>query len=741
MQLPDQFILYRKRFDSARQKWQKFPVARTQNGWEAVDAHDPVFWMDRATAEASRHHADGIAFVISENDPWFFIDLDNCLNADSTWKPEAEAIFLSFAGAYGEVSLSGTGLHILGQCDKSKLQDRRNKWDGWAEFYIKERFVALSDNGLSVIGGGEFSHVNWTNQLLHTVPQREHLGELPSGVDERYTGPQGDDELLEMALASEGGAGAAFGAKATFAQLWTADKEVLGKIYPAYDGHGDFDHSSADAALMAHLAFWTGRDMPRMDRMFRRSALMRDKYDKRTDYRTETIQKAARLCKNVYDFQKPEKKDITLSEQYLSAPEQLQHFEGCVYVRDEHRVLVPDGALLRAEQFNATYGGHIFQVMPDSTRPTKKAFEAFTENACQEFPKARCAEYRPGDPFGEIKDNKVNAYVDPQVPSQPGDVTRFLALLAAQHPDERDRTIILSWMAALIQNPGIKIRWAWVNQGVEGNGKSFFGEVLKYCVGENYWHEPRASQLGEKFNQFIVGKRLIYCDEIHMRDRMEILDDLKTQITSTHIEIRGMQKDKYMAQNFANFYMCTNYRDAVIKSKNDRRYFITFAAQQEHEDLALHGLTEDWFTDLFNWADNGGYANILHFLENFQIPDEFNAAKTCQRAPESSSTERAIELSRPMTEATVIDAIEAGVQGFRDGWISSHAVKELWIEENVRFGPRTMQQTLEKLGFIKWGRSARVIMAEGGTKPTIYCRTDLKNEPVEQFLSAQGYHG
>ena len=47
----------------------------------------------------------------------------------------------------------------------------------------------------------------------------------------------------------------------------------LSQKYPAFDGAGGFDHSSADAALMSHLAFWTGKDMPRMDRLFRRSAL------------------------------------------------------------------------------------------------------------------------------------------------------------------------------------------------------------------------------------------------------------------------------------------------------------------------------------------------------------------------------------------------------------------------------------------------------------------------------------
>ena len=47
-------------------------------------------------------------------------------------------------------------------------------------------------------------------------------------------------------------------------------------------------HSEADAALCAMLAFWCGGDIEQMDRLFRQSALMRDKWE-RDDYRTARL--------------------------------------------------------------------------------------------------------------------------------------------------------------------------------------------------------------------------------------------------------------------------------------------------------------------------------------------------------------------------------------------------------------------------------------------------------------------
>ncbi|MDU9002764.1 phage NrS-1 polymerase family protein [Sedimentitalea todarodis] len=261
------------------------------------NAHAPANHTDFATASTSQY---GVAFDVRAEDGLFFLDMDKCRDDAGNWTAKATAIFTSFNGAWGEVSQSGKGLHIMGRCDPSRLADRRNKWDGWLEFYTDGRFVAFGGAGWAPIGGEARPDQDWTDQLLKLVPARKHRGELPRGVDDRYTGNWTDEKLIERMFAASGGAGAAFGLKATVRDLWDAKADILGRLYPAFDGKGDFDHSSADAALMAHLAFWTGKDMPRMDQLFRRSALMREKYEKRADYRRDTIQNAARLCEEVY---------------------------------------------------------------------------------------------------------------------------------------------------------------------------------------------------------------------------------------------------------------------------------------------------------------------------------------------------------------------------------------------------------------------------------------------------------
>ena len=76
-----------------------------------------------------------------------------------------------------------------------------------------------------------------------------------------------DQELLQRAKYASNGE--------RFSRLWAGDASDYGN-----------DHSRADIALCRMLAFWTGGDSERMDRLFRQSGLMREKWDRRTGDKT-----------------------------------------------------------------------------------------------------------------------------------------------------------------------------------------------------------------------------------------------------------------------------------------------------------------------------------------------------------------------------------------------------------------------------------------------------------------------
>jgi len=68
--------------------------------------------------------------------------------------------------------------------------------------------------------------------------------------------------------------------------LKSAHAEEIGRLLrgdtSAYGG----DDSAADLALCNHLAFWTGKDPQAIDRIFRKSGLMRPKWDEKRGAQT-----------------------------------------------------------------------------------------------------------------------------------------------------------------------------------------------------------------------------------------------------------------------------------------------------------------------------------------------------------------------------------------------------------------------------------------------------------------------
>lgn len=728
------------------------------------DPHDPSWWMTAEQCEATinAHPNDDLraGVVLSDNDPYFLLDLDDCHDGND-WTAGAKQIIESFPTAAVEVSISGRGLHILGQCNGAILGERRNKFNLYGvecEFYHTKRFIALGHGFQGTVD------LDWTAHLQNILPVREvvtHLA-ITDQTDPEWSGPEDDDELIALMLQSRGSAAQMFGEKATVEDLWTGKVEALSRHYPSVSGD-TFDRSSADGALMAHLAFWTGKNTARMDRLFRRSALMRPKYEKHGnyDYAGNTISGAVANTRNVYKQSvksAPQQvvslpaETVTEDQSTSLAPEgfgeimsiedQSTFFGGCTYITRDHAVLTSKGFLLKPAQFKTVYGGHCFLMSADGSRPSYNAFEAFTENRVTRFPKVYRTRFKPALPFGSrVGSDGVNCYIPPVIDTRAGDVTPVLDLLAKILPNERDRQILLSWMSALVQYPGVKFLWSPVLQGTKGNGKSIWGAILTYCVGEQYTWEPKPKKLDAQFNAFLHKRLFIHVDEMSMFGKYEMLDTLKDYISGMTQEVEKKGVDAEMDPDYcANWLFSCNPKDAVIKERDDRRLAVFFTAQQSREDMLRDGMLEGgYFPRLWNWLRNeGGFAMMRHFLMNYQIQPEFNPAEGCFLAPETSSTDEAVSASYGAAEQHILEAVESETPGFKGGWLSTAKVTELLKDNGIKRSPRKVSIMLEGMGYTFRCRATRLLMHEGNAKPRLYA-TPSVDGTLEDYETAQGY--
>ena len=281
--------------------------------WDTAAGHemsalDPANWIDRQTA-TSRAGGDIHVGVVLPSEPsgQFLVDLDGCLDpATGVTAPWAQAILDAFPGCWQEISHNGKGFHIMGRCDPARVDDLRNKWtpDGAtknaAEFYYKGRFVALGK------GGKGDANIDWTDTLLRVVPVREpaQSGVVDADLSEPpadYTGPEDDDALIDLMRFDKVRKGGEMSLGILAADFFADHETLRARIHalggkdPSKPAPWDFDGSSLDMALMNHLAYYTGGDVPRMERLHARSLMgQRDKAQKRPGYVREAATKAAR---------------------------------------------------------------------------------------------------------------------------------------------------------------------------------------------------------------------------------------------------------------------------------------------------------------------------------------------------------------------------------------------------------------------------------------------------------------
>lgn len=733
------------------------------------DAHDSNLWgsaqtmLDSASALGDGY---GVGFVFTKNDPFFFLDLDSCLNPDgASWSEIAMRVMGQLPGAAVEVSQSGRGLHIFGSY--SQLPDHSCKniqLD--LELYTSGRFVALT--GLNTIGSVSTDCTSQLNSVIDCYfkpKENAQLTEWTTEPCEGWYGIDDDDKLLKLMLRTKS-AGATFSNRASFSDLWKKNEDALAKAFP--DSDRTFDESSADAALAQHLAFWTGKNCERIRSFMLRSGLNREKWG-REDYLPRTIKRAVAMQKTVAgEGKKPletphgrlgcdPNPKVLSGYQYLGASQQIEHFKGCTYVQDIHKVFTPSGALLKPDQFNAMFGGYVFALDDMGDKVTRKAWEAFTESQMVRWPKAECITFRPELEPGSLIEREgrvlVNTYVEVKTKRIKGDATPFLNHLEKVLPNKKDQTILLSYMSACVQHKGVKFQWTPLLQGVEGNGKTLFTFCVAEALGKRYTHLPKAKNIDADFNSWLMGRLFIGVEDVYVADlKKEVIETLKPMITGSDQEIQQKGVDQITVNICCNFMLNSNHKDAIRKTRNDRRFCVFYTAQQNAADLERDGMHGDYFPKLYHWLKHeNGYAIVNELFHTYDIPVEYNPAKACHRAPETSSTNEAINASLGGVEQEIMEAIDEDRTGFARGWVSSMALDRLLqtMRATRMIPPNKRRDLLISLGYdwhpsLKNGRVNNAIAIDGG-KPRLFIKDghihkNLKtvSEVVKAYEDAQG---
>lgn len=230
---------------------------------------EPTQWVDFQTARQSLQvgAVDGLGFVFTDSDPIVGVDLDDCRNpVTGELSPLAHDITTTL-DSYAEVSPSGLGVHVLAEGDLPGNRRRR----GSLEVYDDARFFTVTGRHLDHTpqtlcdSSDELARIHEQYLAVHdTTDQRDEQGSVPDSLDSDEIGDVNGSEDAVAAVVARA-RNAVNGAK--FEALWRGDTSG----YPS--------HSEADMALACLLAYWTNQNPDLVDACFRKSALMRKKWD------------------------------------------------------------------------------------------------------------------------------------------------------------------------------------------------------------------------------------------------------------------------------------------------------------------------------------------------------------------------------------------------------------------------------------------------------------------------------
>ena len=249
-----QWVLWCAEWDSKRQQYKKVPYSyaghhaksTSSDTWTIFDAINTIYEQNDGY--------DGIGFVLSENDDYIVLDIDDAIDENGQINSDLALDMTEIT--YCEKSPSGTGLHCF---FKGELPSERKKkrTDLDIELYDAKRFMTVTGESI-----GQSEMCDNQSILDNLVERYFKVEELQNTItyDPTHKSELLDTDVINIMLKSK-------------------HKEKISDLLNGnYEKHFE-SPSEAVQSLLHYLAFYTGKDKQQMERIFTDYNNLTDKWD------------------------------------------------------------------------------------------------------------------------------------------------------------------------------------------------------------------------------------------------------------------------------------------------------------------------------------------------------------------------------------------------------------------------------------------------------------------------------
>jgi len=435
----------------------------------------------------------GIGFVLLP--PYIGVDFDH-IRDPTTGTIERKALDeIRLLDSYSELSPSGTGVHII---VRGSLPDDGKK-AGDREVYTKGRYFTVTGMHLE----GTPLTINENQGAIETLWQRWFPALIPTMQDRKEIPPHEEEDDTIIARCAK-----------------------IGKFKALFEGNaaGYPSQSEADLALCTILALYT-RDKAQINRIFRKSGLYRDKWD-REDYSARTIDKALLTAINAGQKEKKTSPEIDFS----AIADEIR--------REMHVISVRQNLFLQDEGVYTTNAGQIEAEIQNkvaalgyqkSIVTAKKEVLSYLadHNPHSVPPFNRHYGYLPvkngilhitetGVSIHPYTDEFLFSYKLPVVYDPDADRETVREVFSEWVDEENVLYLIQLPAQAIVQSWGDCFKTAYLFEGPKNAGKTTYLEFLGNTIGQtNYSTTPLYDLLYNKYAKYdLLGKILNLSDDL-----------------------------------------------------------------------------------------------------------------------------------------------------------------------------------------------------------------------------------
>lgn len=322
--------------------------------------------------------------------------------------------------------------------------------------------------------------------------------------------------------------------------------------------------------------------------------------------------------------------------------------------------------------------------------------------------------YKPGKER-IIKDGQhqyINLYEPPNIVRTPCDVKPWLDHMDFILPDSMVRETVLDWMAFNVQYPGVKINWSVFIGGEHGIGKDTMAEPLAKMVGVHNTRVIAPADLTGPYNDWMKNTKLIVVPEMAVfgsgNNRREVANRMKQLITTPPHEVSIHEKflPLYKIDNIVSFLFFSNYEDAILVEKGDRRYFMYWSPAQAAD--------EEYYANLHDWMD-------IHIggIYDYMMSRDLSQFRPKKPPPMTAFKEEMIEESRTPLERWLRDQQQANEFPMNLELVVPNHLMNWLPKQFSNTTPRALASALKRIGAKKMGH----LLAPDGRKPIVWALT------------------